>query len=151
MFSSIPIFVSWNGQTWRCASIWLFSWNMLWTHWACIQVCTYLFSSCWLGFAGNAVFRRNCVESVTLFCIILSELCRVLCFSTQSQFPSVALLALLVCAGYQCWVEGSFETDYSASVCARCCCICCTGQPLISLSSACRELAQPPILFRVQR
>lgn len=94
---------------------------------------------------------RETVESVTLFLMTPPQLCRVLCFGIQSQFPSAAELALTLCVGYQWWVEGSFETDYSTSVCAHCCCICCAGQPLISLSLACRELAQPPILFYVQR
>lgn len=94
---------------------------------------------------------QETVESVTLFHATLPKLCRVLCFGIQSQFPSVAQLTLTLCVGYQWWVEGSFETDYSTSVCAYCCCICCAGQLLISLSLACRELAQPPILFYVQR
>lgn len=81
----------------------------------------------------------------------LPKLCRVLCFGLQSQLPSVVKLALTLCVGYQWWVEGSFETEYSTSVCAHCCCICCAGQPLISLSLAWRELAKPPILFYVQR
>lgn len=92
---------------------------------------------------------QETVKSVTLFRTTPPELCRVLCFGVQSLFPSV--LALTLCGGYQWWVEGSFETDYSTSVCAHCCCIYCAGQPLISLSLACRELAQPPILFYVQR
>lgn len=94
---------------------------------------------------------QETVESVTLFHATLPKLCRVLCFGIQSQFPSVAKLTLTLCVGYQWWVEGSFETDYSTSVCAYCCCICCAGLLLISLSLACRELAQPPILFYVQR
>ena len=94
---------------------------------------------------------RETVESVTLFHMTPPQLCRVLCFGIQSRFPSAAWLAFTLCVGYQWWVEGSFETDYSTSVCAHCCCICCAGQPLISLSLACRELAQPPILFYVQR
>lgn len=27
-----------------------------------VQVCTYLFSPCWLGILGNAVFRKNCAR-----------------------------------------------------------------------------------------
>lgn len=53
------------------------------------------------------------VGSVTLFLVTLPQLCRVLCFGLQSQFPSVVKLALTLCVDYQWWVEGSFETDYS--------------------------------------
>ena len=94
---------------------------------------------------------QETVEIVTLFYTTPPQFCRVLCFGIQSQFPSVVKLALTLCVGYQWWVEGSVETGYSTSVCAHCCCICCAGQPLISLSLACRELARPPILFYVQR
>lgn len=86
-----------------------------------------------------------------MFLATLPGLCRVLGLGFHSGVPSVPPPpppALALCAGYQWWVEGSFESDYSTSVCAHCCCICCAGQPVISLSPAWRGAgaASNPIL-----
>lgn len=81
-------------------------------------MCAHLCSSCWLGVVGNAVFRRNYARDCWIcdFCSLWHRSSSAGCcaFAVQSQFPSVAKLALTLCVGYQWLVEGSFETDCSS-------------------------------------